>query len=400
MPLGSVANTGVRYAGLRGSDVKLRPSNLIRIMPAQGGISRADARPCPFTDRKGTSVQKRIIPLAAVAASLALLAGCATPADDGPVTLVLVTHDSFALSDGTLDAFTDETGIRVEVQSGGDAGELVNKLVLTADSPLGDVVFGIDNTFASRAAGNGVLEEYVSGDLTDAEEPYLLPAGSGGEYLTPIDSGDVCVNVDHGWFEEAGIPEPQTLDDLADPAYRGLLVVEAATSSSPGLAFLLATIAAYGEEGWEDYWRSIVANDVRVAASWSDAYYVDFSGPSSEGDRPLVVSYASSPPVEVPPGSTGVLLDTCFRQTEYAGVIAGTEHPAEARMLVDFLFSTTVQNDIPENMYVFPVNSQAELPESWAEYAEIAEDPFELDPADIDANRERWIAAWAAIATP
>jgi thiamine transport system substrate-binding protein len=272
--------------------------------------------------------------------------------------------------------------------------------VLTQDSPLGDVVFGIDNTFASRAASNGVLEEYVSGDVTDAEAAYLLPDGSGGEYLTPIDSGDVCVNVDHGWFEEAGIPEPETLEDLADPTYRGLLVVEAANSSSPGLAFLLATIAAFGEDGWEQYWADLVANDVRVAASWSDAYYVDFSGPSSEGDRPLVVSYASSPPVEVPPGSTGVLLDTCFRQTEYAGVIAGTEHPAEARQLVDFLFSTVVQNDIPENMYVFPVNAEATLPETWAEYAEVAENPFELDPAEIDANREQWIAAWAAIATP
>jgi thiamine transport system substrate-binding protein len=341
-------------------------------------------------------VQRNIL-LAALAASAVLLAGCTTPPADAPVTLVLVTHDSFALSEGTLEQFTDETGIVVDVQSGGDAGELVNKLVLTKDSPLGDVVFGIDNTFASRAASNGVLEEYVSGDVTDAEAAYLLPDGSGGEYLTPIDSGDVCVNVDHAWFEEAGIPEPATLDDLIDPAYEGLLVVEAANSSSPGLAFLLATIAAYGD-GWYDYWSALVDNDVKVAASWSDAYYVDFSGPSSEGDRPLVVSYASSPPFEA--GATGVLLDTCFRQTEYAGVIAGTEHPAEARQLVDFLFSPTVQNDIPENMYVFPVNSQAELPETWAEYAEIAENPYEIDPADIDANRERWIQEWAAIATP
>jgi thiamine transport system substrate-binding protein len=342
---------------------------------------------------------QRIIPLAAIAASAVLLAGCTTPSGDAPTTLVLVTHDSFALSEGTLEQFTDETGIVVDVQSGGDAGELVNKLVLTKDSPLGDVVFGIDNTFASRAATNGVLEEYVSGDVTSAEEQYLLPGGSGGEYLTPIDSGDVCVNVDHGWFEEAGIPEPETLDDLVDPTYEGLLVVEAANSSSPGLAFLLATIAAYGD-GWYDYWSALVDNDVKVAASWSDAYYVDFSGPSSEGHRPLVVSYASSPPVEVPPGSTGVLLDTCFRQTEYAGVIAGTEHPAEARQLVDFLFSTVVQNDIPENMYVFPVNSEAVLPETWAEYAEIATDPYEIDPTEIDANRERWISEWAAIATP
>jgi len=343
-------------------------------------------------------VQRNILPLAALAASAVLLAGCtAPPADDAPVTLVLVTHDSFALSEGTLEHFTEETGVVVEVQSGGDAGELVNKLVLTKDSPLGDVVFGIDNTFASRAADNGVLEEYVSGDLTAAEDAFLLPAASGGEYLTPIDSGDVCVNVDHEWFTEAGLAEPATLDDLIDPAYEGLLVVEAANSSSPGLAFLLATIAAYGD-GWPDYWSALIDNQVKVAASWSDAYYVDFSGPSSEGDRPLVVSYASSPPFES--GATGVLLDTCFRQTEYAGVIAGTEHPAEARQLVDFLFSTTVQNDIPENMYVFPVNSEATLPETWAEYAEIATDPYVIDPADIDANRERWISEWAAIATP
>ena len=341
---------------------------------------------------------QRLIPLAALAASTLLLAGCTTPAD-GPVTLVLVTHDSFVLSDGILEQFTDETGIAVDVQLNGDAGELVNKLVLTKDSPLGDVVFGIDNTFASRAASNGVLEEYVSGDLTDAESPFLLPEGSGGEFLTPIDSGDVCVNVDHEWFASAGIAEPQTLDDLIDPAYEGLLVVEAANSSSPGLAFLLATIASYGD-GWPDYWSALVDNDVKVAASWSDAYYVDFSGAAEDGDRPLVVSYASSPPVTEPPGSTGVLLDTCFRQTEYAGVLAGTEHPAEARQLVDFLFSTTVQNDIPENMYVFPVNASAELPAAWAEYAEVATDPWEIDPAEIDANREQWITQWAAIATP
>lgn len=344
------------------------------------------------------SAIRKSVPLAALAATAVLLAGCA-PAGDDEIELVLVTHDSFMLSDGILEQFTEETGVVVDVQSGGDAGELVNKLVLTKDSPLGDVVFGIDNTFASRAVGNGVLEEYVSGDVTDAEAAYLLPEGSGGRYLTPIDSGDVCINVDHEWFADAGIPEPVTLDDLTDPVYEGLLVVEAANSSSPGLAFLLATIAANGD-GWYDYWSALVDNDVKVSASWSDAYYVDFTGAAEDGDRPLVVSYASSPPVTEPLGSTGVLLDTCFRQTEYAGVIAGTEHPTEARQLVDFLFSTVVQNDIPENMYVFPVNTAAELPETWAQYAEIATDPYVLDPAEIDANRERWIAEWAAIATP
>ena len=337
----------------------------------------------------------RIIPVAIVATLL--LAGCAPTEPEQK--LVLVTHDSFALSEGTLEKFTEQTGIVVEVQAAGDAGELVNKLVLTKDSPLGDVVFGIDNTFASRAADNGVLAKYTSKDLTDAEAAFLLPTASGGEYLTPIDSGDVCINIDHEWFAEHGIAEPTTLMQLADDeTYKDLLVVEAANSSSPGLAFLLATIAANdfnGEDAWQQYWGALLENGVKVDASWSDAYYVDFSGPSSEGDRPLVVSYASSPPFE-PAGATGVMLDSCFRQTEYAGVIAGTEHEAEARQLVDFLFSPTVQNDIPENMYVFPVNAKATLPAGW-ENVQVAEDPWFIDPVDIDANREEWLKVWSAI---
>jgi len=339
------------------------------------------------------------------------VSSCAGDAGAGSSSdkLVLITHDSFNLSKGTLEKFTDETGIKVEVQAAGDAGELVNKLVLTKDSPLGDVVFGIDNTFASRAVKEGVLENYASKDLTGAEDQYLLPAGSGLEQLTPIDNGDVCVNVDHEWFTDAGITEPATLDDLLKPEYKDLFVTPAANSSSPGLAFLLATIAAFGEgtageDGWQDYWTKLVANGVKIDAGWSDAYYVDFSGPSSDGDRPLVVSYASSPPAEVKEGATtaptGALLDTCFRQTEYAGVISGTKNKAGAEKLVDFLFSTTVQNDIPENMYVFPVNADATLPATWADFAEIADDPFVVEPAEIDKNRETWLSEWAAIATP
>lgn len=339
----------------------------------------------------------KIIPVA-IAAAL-FLGGC-TPTEEGQTTLVLLTHDSFALSEGTLEQFTEQTGIEVEVQAAGDAGELVNKLVLTKDSPLGDVIYGIDNTFASRAANNGVLEEYVSKDVTDAEAEFLLPEGSGGGYLTPIDFGDVCVNVDHEWFAAAGIPEPTGFEDLSDEKYANLLVVESPATSSTGLAFLLATIA-YGEEsggnheGWQQYWEVLVRNGVKIDASWSDAYYVDFSGPSSEGDRPLVVSYASSPLFE-PEGTTGALLDTCFRQIEYAGVVAGTKHSKEAQQLVDFLFSPTVQNDIPENMYVYPANSKATLSESWQAYP-MPTNPLYVDPVDIDADRDEWLRVWAAI---
>lgn len=370
-------------------------------MPAQGGISINSRAPI----ERARTVQKSIV--VAIAAALAL-AGCAsTPAtpvaeEKAPEKLVLVTHDSFALSEGTLEAFTEETGIEVEVQAAGDGGELVNKLVLTKDSPLGDVVFGIDNTFAGRAVSNGVLANHATAAAAK-EEAFLLPEGQGREQLTPIDNGDVCVNVDLAWFAENDVEIPETLDDLTKPEYKDLFVTPAANSSSPGLAFLLATIAAKGEDGWKDYWQKLVDNGVKVDAGWNDAYYVDFSGPNSEGDRPIVLSYATSPAFEVDEegnARTAALLDTCFRQTEYAGVIKGTKYPDAAGKLVDFLFSTTVQNDIPESMYVYPVNSEATLPEGWSEHAKIAENPFEVAPGEIDANRETWISEWAAIATP
>lgn len=332
--------------------------------------------------------------------TLALLAGCSAvgPADEDTATgtVVLITHDSFALPEDLLAAFEAETGLTLETRAPGDAGSLVNQLVLTKDAPLGDAVYGIDTTYASRAVAEGVLADYVS--------PATGPAAAAlaiGEQLTAIDVGDVCVNVDHEWFAEAGIPEPTTLADLTDPAYADLLVVTDPATSSPGLAFLLATVATFGEDGWQQYWTDLRANGVKVAAGWSDAYYVDFSGPSSEGDRPLVVSYASSPPYEVPEGAdvapTGALLDTCFRQVEYAGVLAGAANPEGARRVIDWLLSAEVQAAIPESMYVHPVDPTVELPEAWARFAPLPDAPLSLPAEDITANRDAWIRAWADV---
>lgn len=313
--------------------------------------------------------------------------------DDGTVTLV--THDSFALPDELLAAFEEETGLELETIAPGDGGSLVNQLVLTKDAPLGDVVYGIDNSFASRAVEEGVLAEYDAPLPAGAEE-YAI-----GDHLAPVDVGDVCVNVDHEWFAEAGIPEPTTLEDLTDPAYRDLLVVTNPATSSPGLAFLLATVAEFGEDGWTDYWAALRANGVKVVGSWEDAYYVDFSGPSSEGGRPLVVSYASSPPYEVPEGAseapTGALLDTCFRQVEYAGVLAGAANPDGARQVVDWLLSAEVQAAIPESMYVYPVDADVALPDSWARFAPQPEEPLTVDAGTIAENREAWIETWTDV---
>ncbi|GEA84633.1 thiamine ABC transporter substrate-binding protein [Cellulomonas gelida] len=313
-------------------------------------------------------------------------------------TVTLVTHASFVLSDGLLESFTDETGIDVEVVQPGDAGALVNQLVLTKDAPLGDAVFGIDNSFASRAITEGVLAPYTARGDAAADAAGFAVEGDDDGALTAIDFGDVCLNVDTSWFAEHELAAPTSLDDLTKPEYKDLLVVPNAVTSSPGFAFLLATVGAKGA-AWPEYWTALKANGLKVADGWSDAYFTDFSGGGGQGPRPVVLSYASSPPSTVPEGgtepTTAALLDTCFRQVEYAGVLAGAQNPTGAQALIDFLLSDEVQADIPGSMYMYPVSSAVELPDEWTRFAPLAENPFEVAPAEIAANRDLWLTTWS-----
>ena len=331
-----------------------------------------------------------------------LLAGCGSSGGSGegdPKSLVVVTHDSWNMSKEVLAQFEDDTGITVKVQPQGDAGQLTNKLVLTKDSPLADGVYGIDNTFASRAVEEGVLSPYHSQALPDSARAFQL-TGEGAHQLTPVDYSDVCVNVDHAWFAARKLAAPKTLEDLTKPAYKGLFVTPGATTSSPGLAFLLATIGAEGD-GWQEFWEKLMANDAKVTSGWTDAYEVDFTAGGGQGDRPIVTSYSSSPPFTIPEGqsqpTTHALLDTCFRQVEYAGVLEGAENPEGMQKFIDFMLGREFQEALPDNMYVYPVDSSAALPEAWAKFARVAPKPYEVDPAEISENRTEWLREWRDI---
>lgn len=340
-----------------------------------------------------------------------VLAGCgsstgsgssptAPPTGSESRTVRVVTHDSFAVSEDLVTAFEETTGISVEFIPAGDAGEMVNRAVLSSGNPEADVLFGIDTTLLSRAIDAEVFDPYVSspGDL----RPELRDAGLGT--VTPVDDGDVCVNIDDAWFADAGLTPPTTLEDLADPRYRGLLVVQNPATSSPGLAFLLGTIARYGET-WQDYWERLRANDVAIVNGWSEAYLSEFTAGGGAGDRPLVVSYSTSPPAEIVYAeepkperpSTSVMLDGCYRQVEFAGVLRGTQDTASARAVVDWLVSPQVQADVPLSMFVFPARDAVALPEVFEQFVTRPADPLQLSPDQIATQRDQWIDEWTRI---
>ncbi|MBV6395222.1 MAG: Thiamine-binding periplasmic protein [Anaerolineales bacterium] len=316
------------------------------------------------------------------------------------VQLTVMTHSSFAISENVLAAFEQANNIKVTFVAGGDTGEALNKAILSKDAPLADVFYGVDNTFLSRALDAGIFEQYASPLLANIPDEFHLDLKN---RALPVDYGDVCINYDRAFFEKNALTIPATLEDLTKPEYSGMLVVENPATSSPGLAFLLATIKHFGEPGYLDYWRALRANGLVVVNDWETAYYTNFSASSGRGPQPMVVSYATSPAAEViysdvqieqSPSASILGPDTCFRQIEFVGILSGTHNRAAAERFVDFMLSLSFQEDMPLQMFVLPVNPEAFLPDSFHQYITLPAQPATLDPEVISANRERWIQEW------
>lgn len=311
--------------------------------------------------------------LALILAAVAALAGCQAP----ETTLVrLAAHDSFVMSDELIEQFESETGYEVEILRLGDTGSLTNQLILTKSAPVADAFFGIDNTFLGRASAE---------DLFDSEP-------------VAVDYSDVCFNYDVAWFDENGLTPPQSWRDLIDEQYRGLTVVTNPNFSSPGLAFLATTHAGFDTPAEvSDYWQALRDNELRIAGSWEDAYFTDFT--RYGGNHPIVLSYASSPSAEVNGDGTAgsaALLDECFRQTEFAGVIANSDNVPGANALVQFLLGADFQRSVPEAMYVYPAVEGTPIPDAWAQFAAPANSTIG-ENLDIDSNREQWLTDWSDI---
>ncbi len=332
-----------------------------------------------------------------------VLVACTPQTPAAPIELRVLTHDSFAASEEVIRAFEQENNVKLTFLPSGDTGSALNQAILTKNAPLADVFYGVDNTFLSRALKEEIFEPYNSPLLAQIEDAFKLDPQN---RALPVDYGDVCINYDKAYFAEKNLPLPQSLADLTKPEYKGLLVVENPATSSPGLAFLMATIAAFGEDGYLDFWRQLKANGVVVVNDWETAYYTNFSASSGRGPQPMVVSYGSSPPAEVifaeqpleeAPTASLVGENMCFRQIEFVGILKGTQQRALAEKFVDFMLDVRFQEDLPLQMFVFPVNRNAQLPEEFVRYAQIPAKPATLDPALIAEKREAWIEAWTQV---
>ncbi len=333
---------------------------------------------------------------------LIFIAGCsATATKSGEKSdLKIMTHDSFAVSESVILQFEEQNNVKVVFLKSGDAGSLLNRAILTSTNPEADVLYGIDNTYLSRALDSDLFEVYQSQYLTNISGQLVLDPGY---HVTPIDYGDVCINYDRQYFISHELEVPRDLNVLTQAAYKDMLVVENPATSSPGLAFLLTTISRFGEDGYLEYWRNLKSNGVVVVNDWSTAYYTNFSASSGKGAQPMVVSYNTSPAAEVyfavnpmteSPTAAITTPSTCFRQIEFAAILKGTRQKDLAEKFIDFMIRKSFQEDIPLQMFMFPVLSGASLPQVFKEYVSIAEQPASLTPDLISKNRDRWIQDW------
>jgi thiamine transport system substrate-binding protein len=332
--------------------------------------------------------------LGAACASL-LLATAVTAAQAGE--LRVLAHSSFTVPKPLLTQFEKETGIKLRITKAGDAGEMLNKLILTRAKPIADVVFGIDNALASKALATEVLDAY-SGPAATRATAAPLPAS-----LVPVDYGYVTVNFDKAWFAKRGLALPKTLEDLAQPAYAKLLAVQNPATSSPGYAFLLATIGAMGEEKSFDWWARMRTNGVKVSKGWTEAYYTEFS--RNGGKHPLVISYATSPAAELfyskekltePPTGSLSLPGGVFRQVEGVALVKGGREREAAGKFIEFLRTAPVQQALQTEMWMFPVESGV----ARADVMKFAPEPTAFDsPSDKDiaAHGAAWVARWTKV---
>ncbi len=346
-----------------------------------------------FSSIRKKTMYNRIFSLSGAWMLAAALASVAAQAAD----LRVLTHSAFAVPKPLLERFEADSGITLHITKTGDAGEMLNKLILTRAAPVADVVFGIDNTLVGKALAAQVLEAY-KGPAATRVSNVSLPSP-----VVPVDYGYVSINYDKAWFAKNKLALPRSLDDLVQAKYAKLLAVQNPATSSTGNAFMLATIGAMGEEKAFAWWARMRSNGLKVAKGWSEAYYTEFS--QNGGAYPLVVSYATSPAAELfysngkftePPTGSLNLPGAVFRQVEGVALVKGGVARLAAEKFIEFMRSSPVQQGLQTEMWMFPVEPGV----ARADAMRFAPEPTahsSPNPTDIASKGGDWVARWTKV---
>jgi len=307
--------------------------------------------------------------------------------------LTIYAYDSFVSEWGpagkVIPTFEKKYGVKVEVISVGDAGQVLSRAILEKDRPKADIVLGIDNNLLSKALESDILVTYRSPNLKRIPDELVFDKS---HHVTPFDHGFFAIVYDSNTITDP----PKSLEDLAEPAYRKKIILEDPRTSSPGMGFLLWTIAVYGNR-YLDYWRRLMPNILTITEGWDSAY-----GLFTNGEAPMVLSYTTSPAYHVEYENTtryraAIFTEGNYLQIEGMGILKGAKHPDLARKFIDFTLTDAFQREIPLTNWMFPVDPKVELPKSFS-YAPKPEKILSLDTFIIKRMQDRWIKGWLAVA--
>ncbi len=309
-------------------------------------------------------------------------------------SLTLYCYDTFSSEWGSgptlIPLFEEETGIKVNVVSTGDAIQMLNQAIMEGDRCPADVIMGISDDSASTAYRSGLFASYDSPELKNVPEELVFDQE---KRLLPFDYGAFAFVYD----TQSDTPEPKSLEDLKDPIYKGKIILIDPRTSSVGLGLMLWTIEVYGEDGFLDWWKAVGANALTIADGWSSAY-----GLFTEGEAPIVLSYTTSPVYHAMWEKSTRYKALVFPEGHSAtiegiGIMKNSSHRAEAEAFVDFILSKgQVETAVANSMY--PVNSTVVLPDEY-KYAPLPEKLLHTDAARVSENLERWTDMWTKAMT-
>ncbi len=339
------------------------------------------------------------------------LAGCLDfSSEDEPPVVRILTYDITGFSDEMLSTFTNQTGFEIELVKADDAGGILEQLLQTQDAPQVDLAIGLDNTYLQTALDAELLQEHstdVSGLSSAALEPY------NGPFAVPFDRGDVCLNYDESRVDGENLSVPTSLWDLTEPEWDGLAAFPSPLTSSPGRAFMTATVDYFenddnGTTDAFDWWEAMAENGAIFTSGWTEAYEIHYSGGYGEwveghiGDAAMTVSYCHSPGVEAYYSSnwtksTSLTLPRAtFHQVEYAAVVAGASEIDGANAFLAYLLSEDVNRNMPENNLMQSVLVDATWPETdgYAHHTDTPELNAEITTQRIGQDMDGWLSSW------